>query len=435
MGFAMGGVVKWLIAGLALAGVLGASYFVHDRMQHNAAPETGVAGAQVQFGIIKLSAKQAERSGIKDCPAEKIMWAERVTVFGQVVPNPSATVDVRALFAGTLRGSPGTPWPAPAELVTSGRLLGRLEIRATPQDRLDWQAKLAEAKQKQHGTEEVVKIQQARIDRLKQFAGAEVVSRRELDEALVQVAEARTQLAIAQATVKLWQDALAGSARPEVDSLWNQPITAPADGEATEIAARPGTSVEAGALLLRLVDFRRPLVRLDLPPSVAMGGLPRQVELQALTTSGALGGVYNQPEVPVMSATLPANLVGIAPQVDTASQLCSCLYEAVRPSADVGRAGPAWRPGLFVKALVTPGHAESRPAVVVPAAALLYHQGRALVYVRIGPGRYERREVRLLGRDADRWVVATGVTVGEPVVYAQAQLLLSQEFNTEADND
>jgi hypothetical protein len=57
------------------------------------------------------------------------------------------------------------------------------------------------------------------------------------------------------------------------------------------------------------------------------------------------------------------------------------------------------------------------------------------VYVRIGPGRYERREVQILGREGDRWLLASGVTAGEPVVYQRAQVLLSEEFRGEADND
>jgi hypothetical protein len=72
----------------------------------------------------------------------------------------------------------------------------------------------------------------------------------------------------------------------------------------------------------------------------------------------------------------------------------------------------------------------------VPSAALLYHQGRALVYVRLSPGRYERREVQVLGRDGERWVLAPGeVQAGEPVVCKRAQVLLSEEFRGEMDND
>jgi multidrug efflux pump subunit AcrA (membrane-fusion protein) len=94
-----------------------------------------------------------------------------------------------------------------------------------------------------------------------------------------------------------------------------------------------------------------------------------------------------------------------------------------------------WRPGLFVKAFVKVPGAAAETAVSVSPSALLYHDGRALVYVRIGPGRYERREVQVLGQEQGRWVLASGVETGEPVVCRRAQVLLSEEFRANADDD
>ena len=95
----------------------------------------------------------------------------------------------------------------------------------------------------------------------------------------------------------------------------------------------------------------------------------------------------------------------------------------------------AWRPGLFVQAHLKTSGTNSQEAVSIPSTALLFHLGRTLVYVRIGPGRFQRREVRVLGREGDRWVLAAGVTAGEPVVYRQAQVLLSEEFKPQGDLD
>ena len=124
-----------------------------------------------------------------------------------------------------------------------------------------------------------------------------------------------------------------------------------------------------------------------------------------------------------------ARLTGAAPQVEIGSQYSAYWYEA--DSNSTGN----WRPGSFVQARVRVPGAPARPAVAVPAESLLYHQGRALVYVRLSPGRYERREVQVLGRDGDKWVLATGVAAGERVVSKRAQVLLSEEFRGEADND
>jgi hypothetical protein len=57
------------------------------------------------------------------------------------------------------------------------------------------------------------------------------------------------------------------------------------------------------------------------------------------------------------------------------------------------------------------------------------------VYVRIAPGRFERREVQVLGRENDRWVLASGVRPGEAIVIRNAQVLLSEEFRADVDND
>src|SRR5581483_3454335 len=101
-----------------------------------------------------------------------------------------------------------------------------------------------------------------------------------------------------------------------------------------------------------------------------------------------------------------------------------------------------WRPGLQVKAAMTPPGLRSRPAVAIPVGAVLFHQGRTLVYVRVKPGAYERREVRLLGREGDSWAVAArqasdpaGVEPGEVVVQRGAQVLLSEEFRGDVSAD
>jgi multidrug efflux pump subunit AcrA (membrane-fusion protein) len=122
--------------------------------------------------------------------------------------------------------------------------------------------------------------------------------------------------------------------------------------------------------------------------------------------------------------------------VETGSQLAVYWYEV--DSARTALAA-TWRPGLFVKAWLPIPEARPRAAVAVPPGALLYHQGRALVYVRLSPGRYQRREVQVLGREGERWVLADGgqdaVRAGERVVSQGAVLLLSEEFRGDQDND
>jgi len=221
------------------------------------------------------------------------------------------------------------------------------------------------------------------------------------------------------------------------DSTWSLTLTVPADGEVTELAGRPGMAVEAGGLVARLVDFRQTLVRLDIPAHLLRSGPPPQVEL---FTNGdsypgigvATGGTDLKSVLPSDRSAPPAvaALVGAAPQVDPASQFLGYWYETTSAGG--------WRPGLMVKTLLKVPEAKPKAAVSVSAAAVLYHQGRALVYVLISPGetqRYERREVQVFGREGNNWILAAGVSAGEPVVSRQAQVLLSEEFKGEVDND
>jgi hypothetical protein len=403
---------------------------------------------RVQNNVVRLSARLAESCGLKDAPAEPAEWQKRIRVYGRVVPNGRATTEVRAPFGGTLRPGPKDTWPALGNRVKAGQVLAWLDVRVGPEVRLDLMTRLQEARAKLAGAEEVVKIQQERLVRFESAGGS--IAQADLDAARVQLTEAKTQLATAKATVKQWEEALAEIDKQgeRKDVSWSQPLRAPGTGEITELAGGPGMAVEPGGLIARIVDFRRALVRLDIPLYALAAGPPRTVELFVdRGVAPGLEGASNRPEAARHAPPVPAALTGAVPHVETASQSVGFWYEVdttaasgQNPGAETAvtpevLGGGIWRPGLFVTAELKVVDEKPRPAVAVPETALLYHQGRALVYVRIGPGRYERREVQILGREADRWFLASGVTAGEHVVYQRAQVLLSEEFRSAADND
>jgi hypothetical protein len=438
--------LKWAVSLALLGGLLLGLFLARGLIQAEQGEDEEGSRARsrppAREGVVHLEEDEAERYGLEAEPARETSWQERVAVYGRVVPNPGATAEVRSPFGGTLREAPGSPWPAPGQRLHAGQTVGYMDVRVAPEVRLDLHNKLSEARLRQRGAEEVLKVQESRADSLRRVTDQELLSRGELDAALVQLAEARTQLAVAQAATGLWEKALRAAEAHQADgnSPWRQPLTAPADGEVTDLAGRPGMAVEAGAWVVQLVDFRRPLVRLDVPPEVlAAGGPPSKVEVRPTAPNPpALGGVLSPQPAPALQPA-EAHLAGTAPQVDAASQLVGCWYHVRVPAP----AGALWRPCLQVKALLLAAGGGSQPAVVVPADAVLYHEGRPLVYVRTGPDRYQRREVRLLGREGDRWVVArregatpVGVAPGEPVVSRQAQVLLSEEFRgAAAEND
>ena len=318
------------------------------------------------------------------------------------------------------------------------------------------QTKLADARAKQQGAEEVLKLRQERVERFKKFGPSEAVSQKELDEALVQLSDARTQLAAARAAAELLETALQaieqrGNGKT---SAWSEALKSPDDGEIAELAGRPGAAVEAGSLVARVVDFRRPLARLDVPPELLATGPPPKLQLSANPTNpAALRGAANQPASNGVAEQVEAALVGPAPRVNVASLFVSYWYEVSLPASGAAKNARAqpdgqnprqamWRPGLQVKADIQVPSAKPQAAVSVPQTAVLYHLGRALVYVRVGEGEFHRREVRILGRDHGHWIIAprqgsarVGVAPGELLVYRQAQLLLSEEFRTDAGDE
>lgn len=428
-------VIPWMVAVAFIGGLLALVYAFPGILRERRGPEADENASEtkrVANNVVKLGPELAESYGLKDEAAQEVQWQPRLSVYGRVVPNPRAIAEIRAPFAGMLRAAPNRPWPALGGRVEAGDILGWLDIRVGPQERLDLEIKLREARAKQQGAEEVVKIQQERLQRIQSLEAPGAIARADLDQVLVQLADARTQLATAKAAVQQWQDALdeINGQGEHRETTWTQPLKAPAAGEITDLAGRPGMALEAGGLVARIVDFRRALVRLDIPSQALIDGLPSEVDLFAVVNNPpALQGATNRPEPAASDQPARALLAGAAPQVEPSSQFAGYWYEVDTAG------GRTWRPGLFVQALLKMPQTKPRPAVAVPETALLYHQGRALVYIRIAPGKFERREVQVLGRELGRWVLASGVAPGEFVVSQRAQTLLSEEFRSAADND
>jgi hypothetical protein len=454
-------VFKWMLALGLIGGLLFVTYRVNGRMRAERAREGDEEKVQstrrTRDGVVELGTEDAGRYGLKEGLAQAVSWAERVPVYGQVVANPRAMVEVRSPFSGTLREASDAPWPAPGRWVQSGQVLGWIDIRIGTQERLTLQDNLNNARLKKQGAEKVVALQRERVNRIESVSRSQIVPGQQLDDAKVLLTDAETQLAIAVAAVELWQKALQEVDRPghRETTTYSQPLVSPGEGEVTELSARPGMSIEAGGLVAQLVDFRRALVRMEIPPGLMAAGPPGPLRLRAIAAGPAsLGGIGPTAATVESPPTIEAIPVGPAPRVDEASQFIGFWYEAEPDRREVAAGktgsvsggidgtGTLWRPGLQVKASLTPPGARSRPAVAVPASAVLFHQGRPLVYVRVRPGAYERREVRLLGREGDSWVLAArqapepaGLAPGEVVVHRGAQVLLSEEFRGDVDVD
>jgi hypothetical protein len=179
-----------------------------------------------------------------------------------------------------------------------------------------------------------------------------------------------------------------------------QPLTVPFGGAVTAIGARPGEIVEAGQMLLELADNSRPVVRVAWPADAGRPG-DRLVLL------------------PAPGPALEATLIGPAPEADPLTRLPAYLYRsrARWPGAVPGTPVPAMLPG--------DGKVEG---VLVPDAAVVQWEGLAWAYLQRGPGEFARVRVPTEQPADGGWVAGPPLAVGDTVVVAGVQELLSEEF-------
>ena len=180
-----------------------------------------------------------------------------------------------------------------------------------------------------------------------------------------------------------------------------RPLTLPMSGTVTAIGARPGEIVSAGQVLLELADRTHPVVRVVWPSDA--GRPPERLTI--------LPGAGDTP--------LGASLIGPAPEADPVTRQPAYLY----------RARSRWTgavPGTPVSALVPErGGAEG---VLVPDDAVVQWEGLAWVYVRRGEGEYARVRVPTDRPAPGGWVAGPPLAMGDSVVVAGVQELLSEEF-------
>jgi len=434
-------IILWTVSLAVLAGSLTAAYYFDARYRQEredkAKQESDerfnkLAVRQAKAGIIKMDSDDADFTFEK---AVSRSWLPQVPVYGRVVPHPRATAEVRTVFAGKLRKADAVPWPSLAQSVKAGDVLGWVDVRVGPQDRLDLLVKRVEAGIRQQGAETIHKFRAERLKRLE-----EAGSQNEKDAARVELAEASTQFEIARAAGKLYEDALNALDHPagkgsEPKPAWSEPIVAPAGGEIIELLAQPGMTVEAGSVIVRTADFSKVLVRLDVPAASLKEPPPATLELVLLPSAPAvLEGANNRVDDVDAPLSVQGKLIGSAGQVDAGSQTAAYFYEIANPPAFC-------RPGLFVKAMLPASEGQALDAVSVPRTALLFHQGRAMVYVNIGSTsskffRFRRQEVQVLAQTGDRVILRTSRDFGpdDLVVVSGTQAILSAEFLRDADD-
>jgi Cu(I)/Ag(I) efflux system membrane fusion protein len=181
-------------------------------------------------------------------------------------------------------------------------------------------------------------------------------------------------------------------------------LFSPASGVVMEKPVVRGQAVQAGQTLYTIADLSRVWIEAELREADAgtvREGSPATVDLTAFPGRPIAGRVaYVQPTLQEQARTLRARIV--------------------LPNPD-GRI----KPGMYATVRLS---APERTALTVPASALVRTGERTLVFVDLGGGRLQPREVET-GRAAGDYVeVLSGLEPGQRVV-TSAQYLLDSESN------
>ncbi len=125
------------------------------------------------------------------------------------------------------------------------------------------------------------------------------------------------------------------------------------------------------------------------------------------------------------AAARPARFVSPAPRTDPTLSGTTYFYAA---STD------GLRVGMRVAGRVRLG-GEARDGVILPAAAVVWHGGKAWAYLKEGDDLFVRKEVATADPAENGWFDASHFAPGDAVVVSGAQLLLSEELRFQIRNE
>ncbi|MES2299419.1 MAG: efflux RND transporter periplasmic adaptor subunit [Pseudomonadota bacterium] len=180
-------------------------------------------------------------------------------------------------------------------------------------------------------------------------------------------------------------------------------LTAPVGGIVTELSAREGMTVMAGAPLFRINGISTVWVNAEIPESLAAqvrSGTPAEARTPALP-----GIVFK------------GNVGAILPEVNATTRTLKARIELGNPSGQLV-------PGMF--ATINFAQMESKDMLLVPTEAIIQTGTRSVVIVAQGNGRFLPAEVELGAESNGQTEIRKGLELGQKVVVS-GQFLIDSE--------
>jgi RND family efflux transporter MFP subunit len=368
-----------------------------------------VAKSAPNEALLQVDNDAQRRAGIRTQVLEARKITPEIAAYGHLEEDPATTFVLRAPIAGILRENSGRSWPRVGERVDEAAMVGNVEPRFTPNERIGLNTQLASARSDLDSATASVSAARAAYERTRHLnADNKNIADRVVEEAEAHLRSEEARAKSAAETVRVVEASLmsAGFATPQV-------LRADRPGDVVEVLAQPGENIEPGAPLLRLAQLDMLLARIDVPV-----GYP--IAPSALTARIVPAGHEDE-------APLSAQRVAVSAAVDPRAQGIPLLFRIAGTRFGL-------RPGLAVTAYI-PGTAKAVSGFLIPQAAIVRTTGRAWVYVQVSQTKFERRPVSLDQLVGDSYAVITGFASGDRIVVIGAQSLLSEEFKSQNSTD
>ncbi len=353
---------------------------------------------------LTLDTAAQKLAGLQMQVLEGRMLQPEVVAYGRLEENPSQSFVLRSPAMGVLLAPPGGDWPRVGGKIAGGTVVGKIEPRFTPSDRIALNGQLANARSDVYASTAEVTAARAAHERLRALnADKKNVSDRAVEEALARLQGAEAKLKAATETVRLIESSLQSAGPAE-----EKPLILPHEGDVVEVMAQPGETIESGAPILRITRLDRLLARVEIP-------IGQIVSPNISTARVVTVGQEDQP--------ITAERIATSTTIDPKTQGQSFLFR-------LGETRQGMRPGLAITAYLATAGAP-RKGVVVPRSAIVRHEGKTYAYVQISSDQFVRKEMPVSEPVAGGYFTASGFAPGDRVVVVGAQLLLSEEFKAQ----
>ncbi len=318
-------------------------------------------------GIAFLKEQQWKTAGFRTDFATTGSLAAAFGASGEIVPAAGRFAEVTAPISGLVDAAGVASSPVPGQRVSRGQVMAYLTPTLG-----DGGSAFAEARAALREAED----EHLRATRL--FALEAVPQRR--------VHEAENRLLAAR-------EALTGLGGGALSANGKIAVRAPIAGVIARRIIAPGTRVEAGATLFTVIDPSVVWLEVNVPAAQATQ-VDRTSSAEFLLEGSARRYTARR-------------TVSVGSMIDSLSRTVPVLYEVANADGSV-------RIGAAARVSVRTGKRAS--GVLIPSAAILDEDGRAVVYVQAEGERFEKREVTVAGIEGTRSIVTTGVKAGERIV-------------------